>query len=59
MAAGNASLPHALAEGFQVAFLGGSVIAAVGLAATLLLIRTRDSRAHLEMANAEPAPSQA
>ena len=29
------------------------MIAALGVVATLVLIRTRDSRAHVEMANAE------
>jgi EmrB/QacA subfamily drug resistance transporter len=57
--AGGATLPHALTEGFQRAFLGGSVIALLGFAATLVLIRTRDSRAHLEMANAEAVTAQA
>jgi EmrB/QacA subfamily drug resistance transporter len=55
LAAGGTSLPHALTDGFQAAFLGGSVIAALGFAATLILIRTRDSRAHVELANAQPA----
>ena len=55
--AGGASSPHAaLTEGFQSAFLGGAVIAALGFAATLILIRSRDSRAHAEMANAQAAP---
>ncbi|MDX6607720.1 MAG: hypothetical protein QOD14_2260 [Solirubrobacterales bacterium] len=53
MASGTSSLPNALTEGFQSAFLGGAVIAALGFVATLVLIRTRDSRAHVEMANAE------
>ncbi|TMM18946.1 MAG: MFS transporter [Actinobacteria bacterium] len=57
--ASGTSLPHALTDGFQSAFLGGAVIAALGFAATLILIRTRDSRAHVEMANAEAAPAQA
>ena len=57
--ASGAPLPHALTEGFQSAFLAGSVIAALGLAATLILIRTRDSRAHLEMARAEAVAAQA
>ena len=57
--AGGASLPHALTEGFQRAFLGGAVIALLGFAATLVLIRTRDSKAHLEMANAEVVVAQA
>ena len=48
---------NALTEGFQSAFLGGAIIAVLGLVATLVLIRTRDSRAHLEMARAEAAPA--
>src|ERR671914_296436 len=52
-------LPNALNEGFQSAFLGGAVIAALGFVATLILIRTRDSRAHLETANSEAAPAHA
>jgi EmrB/QacA subfamily drug resistance transporter len=55
ISAGGTNLPHALTSGFQAAFLGGAVIAALGFAATLILIRTRDSRAHLDMANAQPA----
>ena len=31
----------------------------VGFVATLVLIRTRDSRAHAEMANTEAAPARA
>ena len=53
MATGASSLPNALTEGFQSAFLGGAVIAALGFVATLILIRSRDSKAHVEMANAE------
>ena len=52
-------LPNALNEGFQSAFLGGAVIAALGFVAALILIRTRDSRAHLEQANSEAAPAHA
>jgi EmrB/QacA subfamily drug resistance transporter len=59
MASGTSTLPSALTDGFQSAFLAGAVIAALGFAATLILIRNRDSRAHLEMANAEAAPAQA
>jgi EmrB/QacA subfamily drug resistance transporter len=59
MASGTSSLPNALTEGFQSAFLGGAVIAALGFVATLVLIRTRDSRAHVEMANAEATPAGA
>ena len=59
MASGTSSLPNALTEGFQSAFLGGAVIAALGLVATLVLIRTRDSRAHVEMARSEAAGASA
>ena len=59
MASGTSTLHSALTAGFQSAFLGGAVIAALGFAATLILIRTRDSRAHVEMANAEAAPARA
>jgi EmrB/QacA subfamily drug resistance transporter len=59
MASGTSSLQSALTDGFQSAFLGGAVIAALGFVATLILIRTRDSRAHVEMANAETAPARA
>jgi EmrB/QacA subfamily drug resistance transporter len=59
LASGGSSLKNALTEGFQSAFLGGAVIAALGLVATLVLIRSRDSRAHVEMSHAEAAPVQA
>ena len=55
LASGASSLPSALTDGFQSAFLGGAVIAALGLVATLILIRSRDSRAHADMANAQAA----
>src|SRR5262249_53393525 len=48
-------LPNALTHGFQSAFLAGAVIAALGFAATLILIRTGDSRAQLEIASTEAA----
>jgi EmrB/QacA subfamily drug resistance transporter len=57
--AGGASLTKALTDGFQSAFLAGAIIAALGFIGTLILIRTRDSRAHLEMAKTEAAPAQA
>ena len=50
-------LPNALVEGFQSAFLGGAVIALLGFVLTLVLIRSRDSRAHVELSEkgeAEP-----
>ncbi|MCL2769162.1 MAG: MFS transporter [Solirubrobacterales bacterium] len=59
LATGTSSLPHALTMGFQSAFLGGAVIATLGFAATLILISTRDSRAHMEMASAQQAGAQA
>jgi EmrB/QacA subfamily drug resistance transporter len=43
------ALVGALNEGFQSAFLGGAAIAVLGLVLTLVLIRTRDSRAHVEL----------
>jgi EmrB/QacA subfamily drug resistance transporter len=54
VAATGASHANALTEGFQAAFLGGSAFAAVGLLLTLVLIRSRDSRAHVEL-TATPA----
>jgi EmrB/QacA subfamily drug resistance transporter len=59
MASGGSTVPNALTEGFQSAFLGGAVIALLGFVATLVLIRTRDSRAHVEMANAEAGQPEA
>ncbi len=50
LASGGSSLAKALDEGFQAAFLAGAGIAALGVLATLLLIRTRDSRAHVDLA---------
>ena len=43
----------ALTDGFQVAFLGGAAIAALGFVLTLVLIRGSDSRAHVELGKAE------
>jgi predicted MFS family arabinose efflux permease len=43
------ALHNALNEGFQSAFLGGAAIATLGLVLTLVLIRSRDSRAHVEL----------
>jgi MFS family permease len=59
LVAGGNNMHDALTHGFQAAFLGGAAIAALGVAATLILIRTRDSRAHLEMANAQTARATA
>jgi EmrB/QacA subfamily drug resistance transporter len=59
LASGASNLPGALTDGFQSAFLGGAVIAALGFVATLILIRSRDSRAHADMANAQTALARA
>jgi hypothetical protein len=59
MATGHSTLANGLTEGFQSAFLAGAVIALLGFVATLVLIRTRDSRAHVEMAQAETAQAEA
>jgi EmrB/QacA subfamily drug resistance transporter len=48
------ALTNALTEGFQSAFLAGAVIAVLGLVLTLVLIRNRDSRAHVDL-GAAPA----
>ena len=53
-AEGESALTTALTEGFQSAFLGGALIATLGLVLTLVLIRSRDSRAHVEL-GAAPA----
>jgi hypothetical protein len=58
--AGRAELTNALNEGFQSAFLGGAGIAALGLILTLVLIRGRDSRAHVALgARAQEQPASA
>jgi MFS family permease len=59
LATRTSSLPHALTAGFQTAFLAGAIIAALGVLATLLLIRTHDSRAYREPARADAAPAHA
>ncbi len=59
LASGASNLPGALTDGFQTAFLGGAMIAALGFVATLILIRSRDSRAHADMANTQAPPMRA
>jgi EmrB/QacA subfamily drug resistance transporter len=50
---------NALTEGFQSAFLGGAAIAALGVVLTLVLIRGRDSRAHVQIsARAQEQPAE-
>ncbi len=48
-------LRAALTGGFQHAFIGGAVIGGLGLVATLVLIRSRDSRAHVELTGGDAA----
>ena len=55
-AGGNpAALPGALVEGFQAAFLGAAVIAAIGLVLTFVMIRSSDSREHVALSKKESA----
>jgi len=49
ISSGGSNLHTALTEGFQSAFLGGAAIALLGFVLTLVLIRSRDSRAHMEL----------
>ena len=51
---GNSNDPAVLTDGFSSAFLTGAAFAVLGLLATLFLIRTADSKAHVEL-GAEPA----
>ena len=46
--------PPCLTEGFQTAFLVGAGFAILGLIATLVLIRSTDSRAHVELGAGRP-----
>ena len=55
--AGGAPSLQALTDGYADAFFAGSAFAVLGLVATLVLIRTRDSRAHVEIG--EPSAAQA
>jgi EmrB/QacA subfamily drug resistance transporter len=49
---GSSHDPTVLTEGFQQAFLVGAGFAIAGLIATMFLIRTSDSRAHVELDSA-------
>ncbi|HEY5052453.1 MAG TPA: MFS transporter [Solirubrobacterales bacterium] len=51
--------PAVLTEGFQSAFLVGAGFAALGLLATLLLIRGSDSRAHVALGDGAAAAGSA
>jgi len=55
-AAGGAPSPAALTDGYADAFMVGAAIAFLGVIATLVLIRRRDSQAHVEL-GAAPAES--
>jgi len=48
--------PAALTEGYADAFTVGAGIALLGMAASLILIRNRDSKAHTEIGAGETAP---
>jgi EmrB/QacA subfamily drug resistance transporter len=48
-----AAIPGILTEGYADAFLAGAGLAVLGLIATLTLISKRDSRAHVELGDAE------
>jgi EmrB/QacA subfamily drug resistance transporter len=52
---GSTETPDSLVEGFQSAFAVGAAFAILGLLATLLLVRTSDSRAHVELSKSEAA----
>lgn len=52
---GSNETPDGLVEGFQAAFAVGAGFAILGLLATLLLVRTSDSRAHVELGKVEAA----
>ena len=54
-----AEITSALNEGFQAAFLGGAGIALLGLLLTLVLIRGRDSRAHVDLGGQAQEPAKA
>ncbi|HET9199189.1 MAG TPA: hypothetical protein VFN92_13165 [Solirubrobacterales bacterium] len=51
---GTSTEPAVLTDGFSSPFLVGAGFALLGLLTTLLLIRTADSKAHVEL-GAEPA----
>ncbi len=55
LSSGGVSQATGLTEGFQAAFLGGALFALAGFVLTLVLIRTSDSRAHVELGQRETA----
>jgi EmrB/QacA subfamily drug resistance transporter len=58
-ASGGQPSAAALTDGYADAFMVGAGIALLGVFATLLLIRTRDSRAHVELGAGEVAQASA
>jgi EmrB/QacA subfamily drug resistance transporter len=52
---GSTETPAKLVEGFQAAFAVGAGFAILGLLATLFLVRSADSRAHVELGKEAPA----
>jgi EmrB/QacA subfamily drug resistance transporter len=52
---GSNDSPAKLVEGFQAAFAVGAGFAILGLIATLVLVRSSDSRAHVELGKEAPA----
>jgi EmrB/QacA subfamily drug resistance transporter len=52
---GSNDSPSKLVEGFQAAFAVGAGFAVIGLIATLVLIRSSDSKAHVELGKEAPA----
>ncbi|MBE1491778.1 hypothetical protein [Plantactinospora soyae] len=46
---GSTATVEALTDGYTSAFIGAAVIAALGLLVTVTVIRTSDSRAHVEL----------
>jgi EmrB/QacA subfamily drug resistance transporter len=56
---GTSHSPAVLTDGFHDAFLAGAGFAVLGLIATLTLVRSSDSRAHVALAGTAPEPSRA
>jgi MFS family permease len=55
---GSDDSPATLVEGFQAAFAVGAAFAILGLIATLILVRTSDSRAHVELGKEASAAAE-
>ncbi|HEY2478394.1 MAG TPA: MFS transporter [Solirubrobacterales bacterium] len=55
---GSTETPESLVEGFQAAFAVGAAFAILGLIATLVLVRTSDSRAHVELGKEAPVAAE-